>query len=55
MRYCIHYTYTIILSTQLIVQKLVHDDQSLQMTVVHATQVFCHGLDFPKGVLSSLL
>ena len=34
---------------QVLVQKLVMENHSLQMMVLCATQVFCHNLNFPKG------
>lgn len=34
-----------------VLQAFLHDHVSLQVTVLHALQAFCHGLNFPKGML----
>ncbi|EFX73405.1 hypothetical protein DAPPUDRAFT_253270 [Daphnia pulex] len=34
-----------------VLQAFLHDHVSLQVTVLHARQAFCHGLNFPKGML----
>ena len=34
-----------------VLQAFLHDQIALQVTVLHSLQAFCHGLNFPKGML----
>lgn len=34
-----------------VLQAFLHDHVGLQVTVLHSLQAFCHGLNFPKGML----
>lgn len=40
---------------QLVIQKFVMEESSLQMSVVYATQVYCHELGFPKGTDANII
>ena len=45
-----HHIYTTL--PQILVQKFVSEDLKLQVSVLYATQVFCHDKHFPKGKLA---
>ena len=42
---------TLFLSFQILVQKFVNENISLQISTLYATQVFCYDSEFPKGEL----